>query len=156
MVFGQFFLGLPIPNFPPGAQIVICLALLFLFILVIWPSHISLFLLMMLPSSSCLVLSMIVLFGILFLHETGNFLLSHLWCAASSLLPFATVIGHVSAPYSSVLSTMDSYNRIGVYATTLLFYILSNLPNTAFALPNAHTCFDFLEPNDLYLIIMPL
>ena len=59
--------------------------------------------------SSCLVLSMIILFGILSFHETCNILLSHLWCAASSLLSFASVIGHVLAPYSNVLSTIDSY-----------------------------------------------
>src|SRR6218665_2875697 len=46
--------------------------------------------------TSCLVPSMIILFGILSFH-------------ASSLLPFATVIGHVLAPYSNVLSTIDSY-----------------------------------------------
>src|SRR6218665_1642552 len=48
--------------------------------------------------TSCLVLSMIILFGILYFH-------------ASSLLPFATVIGHVLAPYSrpNVLSTIDPY-----------------------------------------------
>src|SRR6218665_894043 len=51
------------------------------------------------PSSSYLFLSLIVLFGILFLHETCNILLSHLSCTASSLLPFDTVIGQVSAPF---------------------------------------------------------
>src|SRR6218665_2329660 len=40
--------------------------------------HLSLFLLMMQPSSSCLVLSLIILFGILSLHVTCNILLSHL------------------------------------------------------------------------------
>src|SRR6218665_3465340 len=94
------------------------------------------FLLMMQPSSSCLVLSLIILFGILSLHVTCNILLSHLWCAAPSLLPFATVIGHVLAPYCNVLSTMDSYSRTLVSTLQpLLFHIFSNLPNTAFALP---------------------
>src|SRR6218665_661357 len=42
----------------------------------------------------------------------------------------------VSTPYSSVLSTIDSYSQTLVsMLQPLLFHILSNLPNTAFALP---------------------
>src|SRR6218665_2350687 len=139
MVSGQFFLGLPLPLFRPGVQFNTCLAFLFMFILATCPSHVSLFLLMMQPSSFCLVLSLIILFGILSLHVTCNILLSRRLqsrCAASSLLPFATVIGHVSAPYSNVLSTMDSYSRTLVSTLqSVLFHIFSNFPNTAFALP---------------------
>src|SRR6218665_3374655 len=54
---------------------------------------------------------------------------------ASSLFPFATVMGQVSASYRSVLISMNSYNK--TLATTLhplLFHILSNLTETAFAL----------------------
>src|SRR6218665_1145553 len=72
MVSGQFFLGLPLPLFCHGVQFITCLSFLFLFILATCPNHVSLFLLMMLPSSSCLVLSLIILFGILSLHETCN------------------------------------------------------------------------------------
>ena len=45
--------------------------------------------------SSCPVLSLILLFVILSRHDTWRILLSHLWCAASSLFLFATVIGVV-------------------------------------------------------------
>ena len=65
MVSGQLFLGFPLPHFRPGVQYISCLALLFLFILATWPNHVSPFLLMMQPSSSCLVLSLIVLFGMM-------------------------------------------------------------------------------------------
>ena len=64
MVSGHFSLGLPLPRFPPGSQFITCLVLL-----AMWPSHVSLFLPMMQPSSSCLVLSLILLFVILSLHN---------------------------------------------------------------------------------------
>src|SRR6218665_540644 len=78
MVSGQFFLGLPLPLFRPGVQFNTCLAFLFMFILATSPNHVSLFLLMVQTSSSCLVLSVITLFVILSRHVTCNILLSHL------------------------------------------------------------------------------
>src|SRR6218665_2895806 len=68
-----------------------------------------------------------------------NILLSHLLCAASSFLPFFTVIGQVSEPYSSLLSTTASYSRILVlFPQLLLFYIFSSLPNAVFAFGSFH------------------
>ena len=56
-------------------------------------------------------LSLIVLFVILSRHDTRRILFSHLWYAAFSLFLFATVIGHISDPYSSVLKIMELYGR---------------------------------------------
>src|SRR6218665_2408205 len=62
---------------------------------------------------------------------------------------FATMIGHFSAPYSSVLSTMDSYSQTLVsILQPLLFHILSNLPNTAFALPILRVLISLLSLKD--------
>src|SRR6218665_327264 len=107
MISGQFFLGLPL--FPVhrlfGSSVLVhsdhmtqprqC-----------FPSDDAA------PSSSYLVLSLIVLFGILFLHETCNILLSHLSCTASSLLPFDT------ASYWPSLGSV-------LCATTPLYYFIS-------------------------------
>ena len=54
--------------------------------------------------------SLTTVFSMLSLQETCRILLSHLWCAASSLPPFATMMGQVSTPYRSVLNTIDSYS----------------------------------------------
>src|SRR6218665_2866186 len=93
-------------------------------------------LVMMFPISSCTVLFHISLFVFLSLQEMCNILLSHLLCSLSSFLPFATVIGQVSEPYSRVVSTTALYSLILVLIPQpLLFHILSSLPNAAVALP---------------------
>src|SRR6218665_596650 len=77
IVSGQFFLGFPLPLFRPGVQgrkrgrgrlVWLFYSCSF------WPHDptTSVFFLIMQPRSSCLVLSLIILFGILSLHVTCN------------------------------------------------------------------------------------
>ena len=120
IVSGQFFLGLPLPFFPPGTQYMTYFALPSSLILAPWSSHVYLLLLMMQPNSSWPVFSLITVFRILPLQETCRILFSHLqWCATSSLLPFATVINrsqlHIEA--CSTQWTHTYYSRTQV--TTL-------------------------------------
>ena len=138
MVSGQFFLSLPLPLFPPGAQFITCLALLSLFILVIWPNHVSSSLSssdaaqFLLPRSfsDCLVWYFIPPW------DTQDPPQPSVMRRLCSLLLFATVIGHVSDLYRSLLSTMVSCSRTLVSTLQpLFFHILSILPNTALALP---------------------
>src|SRR6218665_952824 len=94
---------------------ILCIARVSPSILTTCPIQRSLLLLMMFPIPSCPLLSHISLLVILSLQEICNILVSHLLCAASSFLPFATVIGQVSEPYSSVPSTTASYSLILVF-----------------------------------------
>src|SRR6218665_960496 len=66
----QFFRGLPLLFIPSGTQCNTWLALLPLSMRHTCPSHHSLLFLMMLPISSCPVLSLIPLFVILSRHDT--------------------------------------------------------------------------------------
>src|SRR6218665_1272446 len=117
-------------RFPSGLQSMACTARLCPSILAMCPIQRSLLLLMMFPISSCPVLFHISLFVIISLQEMCNILLRHLLCAASSFLPFATIIGQVSESYSSVLSTTASHSLILVLISLpLLFHIFSSLPN---------------------------
>ena|SRR6218665_1939573 len=131
-VSGQIFLGFPFSLFLPEPSS----SLVWLFYSCsFWPHDKAtsvIFPPMMQPSSSCPVLYRILLFIIY--PSTRHAISSQPYVMRRlHLLLFATVIGHVSAPYRSALSTMDSLSWTLVSTLqSLLFYVVSNPPNTAF------------------------
>ena len=111
LVYLSFFL----PS--AGDHFMACFEILFLSIRQTWPNHRNRFLLRM-SSIFCIpARSLTVSFVILSLHVMPRIFLCHLWCAASNFFMFATVMGHVSAPYS-----LEQQTARAIHTVAFLFY----------------------------------